>query len=275
MTARNQSLDVLRGLAVLLVIFSHCRVPWLGAGWIGVDLFFVLSGFLISGLLFSELRDRGQVSAGRFLVRRGLKIYPAYFFFLGLTALLFPHLRRYLPMQLFFLQNYLRPAHWAHVLDPSYQLWDHTWSLAVEEHFYLALPILLILLLKAKRLSLIPAISFAMILVGFAVRWHYAMVNGPVGGRPMFMTHQRIDSLFCGVALGYLFYFQEKRFMRFSLPFTGALGVVLIAVSVAIIEREYTSPMVTSFTLTLNLLAFGMILLWAVRRQIARVAWLA
>jgi peptidoglycan/LPS O-acetylase OafA/YrhL len=70
-------------MAILLVLGRHAEYYhlWQRAGWIGVDLFFVLSGFLISNLLFSEYGDTGTINLGRFLLRRGLKIYPAYYFF--------------------------------------------------------------------------------------------------------------------------------------------------------------------------------------------------
>src|SRR5215471_10860874 len=102
---RYHSLDVLRGVAVLAVMCRH-YVIWLpmAAGWAGVDLFFVLSGFLISGLLFTDYKQNGRISVGRFLVRRGLKIYPPYYAFLFLTAWLLS--RPILPYELFFLQNY-------------------------------------------------------------------------------------------------------------------------------------------------------------------------
>jgi peptidoglycan/LPS O-acetylase OafA/YrhL len=101
---RVAALDVLRAVAVTLVILYHCtgeasagpgwpeaarevlRVVSRGS-WIGVDLFFVLSGFLVSGLLFREYRARGTVSAGRFLVRRGFKIYPPFYVMLAYGAL--------------------------------------------------------------------------------------------------------------------------------------------------------------------------------------------
>lgn len=92
-------LDVLRGVAILLVLLAHTPVPVKESGSLapvlgylrylgpsGVDLFFVLSGFLIGGLLFKELHDRGTLDLRRFLVRRGFKIWPAYAVFLGYLA---------------------------------------------------------------------------------------------------------------------------------------------------------------------------------------------
>ena len=101
--------------------------------WMGVDLFFVLSGFLVSGLLFSEYRNRGELRPWRFLARRGFKIYPGFYILLLASWLLFarfvPHIN--FLYEALFVQNYLA------------RVWNHTWSLAVEEHFYIGLTILL------------------------------------------------------------------------------------------------------------------------------------
>src|SRR6266511_858077 len=95
--ARVQQLDVLRGVAVVLVLGRHVELPattvapavqaaatfWYQIGWVAIDLFFVLSGFLISGLLFTEYQKHGTVRIGRFLIRRGFKIYPAFYVMLA------------------------------------------------------------------------------------------------------------------------------------------------------------------------------------------------
>ena len=147
-------LDFLRGCAALLVMGHHGFLEATQAGFFkwpahvwwrlansGVDLFFVLSGFLIGGLLFQEWKKSGNLDIKRFLIRRGFKIWPSYFFYVffsigvhsatvtwgdpwrGLT---------YLLPNLLHLQNYL--------VTPI----THTWSLSVEEHFYLALPFVLV-----------------------------------------------------------------------------------------------------------------------------------
>ncbi len=110
---------------------------WLRVGWIGVDLFFVLSGFLVSGLLFREYGRLGEVHAGRFLVRRGLRIYPAFYAFLLSTAIATGTIgTRQFVAEAAFVQNYI----------PG--LWDHTWSLAVEEHFYFLLALVVAALVR-------------------------------------------------------------------------------------------------------------------------------
>jgi peptidoglycan/LPS O-acetylase OafA/YrhL len=77
---RNERLDILRCIAILLVFGRHGFIygTWMNVGWAGVDLFFVLSGFLISGLLFNEYQKTGEISLKRFYLRRGFKIYPAF-----------------------------------------------------------------------------------------------------------------------------------------------------------------------------------------------------
>src|SRR5580692_5435255 len=86
---RNKRLDVLRCVAVVTVLLHHGYISrfFTRLGWVGVDLFFVLSGFLISGLLFSEYKKRQSISFRRFFIRRGLKIYPAFYAFLLLTGI--------------------------------------------------------------------------------------------------------------------------------------------------------------------------------------------
>ena len=86
---RNKRLDILRCVAILLVVAAHAQI-WrvtTRVGWVGVDLFFVLSGFLISGLLYSEYKQRQDISFRRFFVRRGLKIYPAFYLLVLATFL--------------------------------------------------------------------------------------------------------------------------------------------------------------------------------------------
>src|ERR1700758_1823216 len=94
-STRNESLDVLRCIAVLLVLGFHFPyyALWGRLGWIGVDLFFVLSGFLISGLLFQEYKATESINLLRFLIRRGLKIYPSFYLLIVSAGILSLFLR--------------------------------------------------------------------------------------------------------------------------------------------------------------------------------------
>ena len=214
---RNKRLDILRGIAVLLVVFYHGSVQnrLIAAGWAGVDLFFVLSGFLISGLLFVEYKRTGSINLKRFFIRRGLKLYPAFYVFLLLTLIAetgFHHVRplgSYLG-ELFYVQNY----------GPS--VWTHTWSLAVEEHFYIFLPLFLVALArfssnKPDPFCAMPA-AFLIVAILCAAFRLAAVLRIPTGQlnywenvRGVYEpTHERMDSLFFGVLLGYLHHFRGQ-----------------------------------------------------------------
>lgn len=214
--SRLPQIDILRGVAILLVLFSHATVQPRDAGaWrpvlsylrllgpTGVDLFFVLSGFLVGGLLMTELRARGEIDVQRFLVRRAFKLWPAYFVFL---AFVFAWLvmvervpvgegvSRLLP-NLLHLQNYFGSPR------------EHTWSLAIEEHFYVVLPVLLGVLALAQRdrttgpTSWLPAIVLALAVATAVAR--YRAYAGPMPYNPHFATHLRLDSLAFGVLLAH------------------------------------------------------------------------
>ena len=98
-TTRMIGLDLLRLLAIFMVMGRHSELcpadtplksawdSWHRNGWVGVELFFVLSGFLVSGLLFAEYKKHGDISVKRFYVRRGLKIYPAFYFLIAFAYL--------------------------------------------------------------------------------------------------------------------------------------------------------------------------------------------
>ncbi len=221
---RRRELDILRGIAVLLILGRHLLfipdalpvfvkgffLAWREIGWIGVDLFFVLSGFLVSGLLFSEHQRVGKIRIARFLVRRGFKIYPAFYFFLSVSLLtsLFIDLPSGSTIQEFtgealFIQNYYGAV------------WNHTWSLAVEEHFYLILAGLISVLIRIRPTAQNP-FRFLPTIIGvtacflFTLRvmisFRYAIGDWNV----VFpYTHLRIDSLFFGVWLAYLYHYQQ------------------------------------------------------------------
>jgi len=223
---RNLQLDVLRGLAILLVFGRHLEIPrpegmlgilaelWFRIGWIGVDLFFVLSGFLIGGLLVTELQQHGRIDVMRFLVRRGLKIYPAYIVFI-VYLLLMPTLKalasggaagealagqwRLCWPNFLFLQNYLwTPA-------------GHTWTLAVEEHFYLLLPFALVALASTGRMRLIIPLSIAVVPVFLGLRCLSVWTNDPFS-TTMSATHLRLDALLFGVGIRGLAQYSPERF---------------------------------------------------------------
>ena len=256
MKTRNQSLDVLRAAAVLLVIARHYPyISIMRIGWIGVDLFFALSGFLISGLLFTDLKLFGRIRLLRFYARRGMKIYPSFYFFLLTTALLFPRLFPSIRVEAVFLQNYVKLDAFADTV------WGHLWSLAVEEHFYLILPLLLIALSRWRRLHFIPYISIALVIVCLILRIPYCAQQR---SDQVFETHLRADALFAGVMLGYFYYRHPDELIRCSrwylLPLAFACLIPVLLFS--------HNPVVMALSLTTNLIGFSFLLLWALPRRL-------
>src|SRR6266545_1416432 len=142
---RQPGLDLLRALAIIVVVIYHAALFGFKLpgrvdrfGWIGVDLFFVLSGYLIGGQLLAPLAKDRQPNLGRFFARRALRIIPAYFVILGIYILL-PLSREYPEMYpwwkfLISVQNIGLHGGTA---------FSHAWSLAVEDQFYLTLPFIL------------------------------------------------------------------------------------------------------------------------------------
>jgi peptidoglycan/LPS O-acetylase OafA/YrhL len=262
MGGRVQQLDVLRGIAVLLVLVHHSpggEGAHLRAGWTGVDLFFVLSGFLVSGLLFKEHLRSGRIRPGRFYLRRGLKIYPNFYVMLAVTSAVLawarvPIVPRNVLHEVVFLQNYLPTAWWGR---------DHAWSLAIEEHFYFLLPPLLILLLRWAPFSRAPVRWAATLLAALgvailAMRW--AMVRaGASADDVVFLTHTRFDALAFGVLLSVVWHFAPARIatvrrLRLVLLPAG----LLLTLPCYLLCNEH--PFVLTIGLTLNYLGYGMVL---------------
>lgn len=256
---RNQALDVLRGVAILLVLgfhYSYFRL-WHQVGWAGVDLFFVLSGFLISGLLFDEYAKTGTIDLRRFWIRRGFKIYPPYYLLMFFTAVTFLMTKGHLPAGmlagLLFMQSYL-----PHV-------WQHTWSLSVEEHFYFVLPLLLVLLAKRKQMRSVVWIFPVIALACLTLRY-VDFKEGVSAVAIHSETHLRIDALFFGVFIRWWKTFERESFERAArMPLW--IGAALMA------PAFFFSPVgefMDTLGLTLLYVAFGMVLVWAVERPASR-----
>lgn len=212
-SGRNSVLDMVRGVAILLVLVQHAGVPnWTHFGWIGVDLFFVLSGFLVTRLLLTEYREYGRADSLRLLIRRGFKVYPAFWAMLlvSLATLLIagrPPRPLAVLCEVLFLQSY----------GPG--LWVHTWSLAVEEHFYLFLAALFWRpavpdWLGAKPGRIAAALGAACLTVAF-LRVGLAALLRPDLKLLRMGTRARFDALLCGAALAVCFLYRRAALARF------------------------------------------------------------
>jgi peptidoglycan/LPS O-acetylase OafA/YrhL len=169
-------LDGIRAIAILIVLVGHFAVRFrgslsrfgifyrlLGSGVVGVDLFFVLSGFLITTLLLKEYEVSGRIRLSHFYIRRAFRILPAFYVYLLVIALL-NHFAGWRLPEPFFLSAGLFLSDYGTMTLPW--LLAHTWSLAVEEQFYIIWPLLLIVCLKCGGRRL--AIYAALVLVALA-----------------------------------------------------------------------------------------------------------
>ena len=160
-------IDALRAIAVLAVFFYHSTVGWMPGGFLGVDVFFVISGYLITSLLLSEYRRGGHIQVGKFWLRRARRLLPAVGVFIAVTmvlaAILEPsridELRGDALASLLYVANwhfiYSHESYFEQFQTPS--LFRHLWSLSVEEQFYLFWPLVFaagMSLLGRKRLIL-------------------------------------------------------------------------------------------------------------------------
>jgi peptidoglycan/LPS O-acetylase OafA/YrhL len=156
-----RALDGIRAFAILGVLAVHAGVPGFESGWLGVDLFFALSGFLITTLLLNEWSSTGTVLLKNFWVRRFLRLMPAYYLYvIGITIAIWC-----LPWSVLSTNGTWTPlrytvALWSYLMNypPMGGIWNgqiatvHLWSLAVEEQYYVFWPLFLLLLLKNPKL---------------------------------------------------------------------------------------------------------------------------
>lgn len=209
---RIKGLDFLRAIAILLVLIRHSELNnnvFYEFGWLGVDLFFVISGFLVSGLLFSEFKKEKKINIKRFFIRRAFKIYPSFYFFL-LVSLCVDYTVKHISFsakqiasEVFYLQNYCQ------------NIFSHSWSLAVEEHFYILISLVILMFgkydfVKQYKRSLI-IVSTLFLLIGL---YRIIIFSNSDQFYSMLQTHLRLDGILIGVIIAILFHFTsilEKR----------------------------------------------------------------
>lgn len=273
-SARSTAVDFLRGIAILLVLGCHFTVApaaagflepvagaWYRIGWAGVDLFFVLSGFLVSGLLFAEFKRNGRVDAPRFLVRRGFKIWPSYFAYLAFVAIwliwqqgrgdasarwtsLWPNLLH--------VQNYFGTPR------------VHTWSLAVEEHFYLIGAGLAALLLVRSRFDAVRRVFPIVVVASLqGVAWvrYDGFASAGRDGINLFATHLRFDGLLIGSLVAYFAHFAPERLQwTRRYPLASMVAGLALAAPVLVLTPDH-GPLTAGPGLTVMYAGFALAML--------------
>jgi peptidoglycan/LPS O-acetylase OafA/YrhL len=253
--ARSTGLDVCRSLAILLVVTGHLlehsqpnplirQAGFLGQ--FGVDLFYCLSGFLIGRILLAESQSwHEEPTAGLlgFWFRRWMRTLPLYYFYLAVLLKLnwtrVNSLGAQVPY-LFFSQNLASsmPSYYGPSVWPMPIFYGLSWSLAVEEWFYLLFPLLLLVFLgfgaSARKAALLAVAVFC--IVPFGLRWYLPPHIPELGSFDEGLRHVvifRLDALGMGVLIAYLFTYERAHFdaLRRLWPLAAVLVVLLVTVT--------------------------------------------
>jgi peptidoglycan/LPS O-acetylase OafA/YrhL len=230
------ALDGLRSVAVYLVLLFHAGVAAVGGGFIGVDLFFVLSGFLVSNVILSEIDANGRLDLGRFYARRVRRLLPAAVLVVVATSAIFllvTSVVRRLPLVLDAQSALLYVANWNFLFqhndyfggEAEQSPFLHFWSLSIEEQFYFVFPVVLLLLVRASRRRpwVLPVVLAGMFLMslGSQLYWARVDVNWAYYG-----TDARLYQLLAGVLLALLL-----RSRPHVLPGRSAGGVAILGLA--------------------------------------------
>ena len=250
---RLLSLDCLRAFAVILVIIWHgptkdnrvnSDITFLSNlnFWIGVDLFFVISGFLISNIFFKSIQSHKNLQLKRFYIRRAWKIYPTFylslFFFIYFDYLFLwlnlDSLEKIL-IEIFFLQNYFHSS------------LGVTWSLAFEEHFYILLPLIFYYSLDSKGNIMVKKFrNIVIFIIIFVILIRNLCLLYDIDRYYLYrMTHCRIDSCFFGVLLAYMRIYHKYVIdlasnLYILIPF-GLFNIIIIQ------SNDYQSPVMITY----------------------------
>lgn len=262
--SRYPNLDLLRALAVMIVVFYHCcnlvGVPswmwkWLEVlGSSSVELFCILSGFLIGSIYWEENDRVGEVNIKVFILRRIYRTVPMYYFFMTLAylAVYVARDQDFSWTYLFFLQNY-------ETAMPFYVI---SWTLCVEEHFYLLMPFLVWLFLRIPKKLTIVSLAVLFILPLLFRLFSYDETVGQVFGYQVVASHFRYESLLLGVVISQILRYHETFFDKLI-----RYRYFIYAATFIIISSYVFLPILTKaqISVTLSGILYGLCLIVAVR----------
>lgn len=216
----NPALDGVRALSILIVVLFHCHIPGFSGGFAGLDIFFVLSGYLITTLLATEYRS-GGIAVGRFYARRALRLYPSLLLLIAVYLIAAPFIW---PNDNPWLVSLLSAVY---MLDYGFAFHGNlplpigpTWSLSVEEKFYLLWPLLLPILLKTRR-------PVAWLLAAFlaVTLWRHFVTATWGEGQAYFSFDTRMSGILLGAVAA-------LTRIKISLP-TVIIACVVLAINIA------------------------------------------
>jgi peptidoglycan/LPS O-acetylase OafA/YrhL len=255
--SRLAGLDTLRTCAIVWVILFHLQgvlpaawQPVGGMGWLGVDLFFVLSGYLIGSQLLRGVAIHRRLNVLDFYRRRAYRILPVYL--VVVVLYLFVPQWREAPNL---------PAAWKLLTFtanlsmnyPAEMAFSHVWSLCMEEHFYLLLPLVVLLLARIRSAALVVTAFITLFATGIGIRWwmfHYVILATPENDQwiPMmtriyYPTYSRLDGLMSGLALAALRLYRPAWWNRMAAHGNALLltGLLVLLGGMATFHFDYPS----------------------------------
>lgn len=260
---RNSSVDIFRAIAIISVVMYHFNQT-LPYGYLGVIVFFVISGLLVGGLLTKKFHKGEHISFLKFILQRGFKIWPSYYTFLligNFLAYTFYHTYspgQYIPLwdlkrYLFFYQNFTGlPIHWC---------MDHIWSLCVEEHFYILLPLLFIVLQRFFKGKGFLFCSIIFIIIA-GIAFKYLALNYTNSKDTFEATYDNIDALAWGVLLNLILVYYPGLLKKMKNPYLISIaGLLLFLLSLFI--QMHTSSVIFHRVIFNSIVAFCFFLMIA------------
>jgi peptidoglycan/LPS O-acetylase OafA/YrhL len=263
-------LDALRAIAALMVLFSHyfeeLKGPVFSFGGNGVQIFFVISGFLITNILLSQKNNVQQPKIKlirNFIVKRALRLFPVYYILLTVLFLMsivgglwicgkgdIWHYFTYTQNYLFFKKGWQTP------------LFNHTWSLAVEEQFYLFWPFLILLIPRKAELPVL----IGVLLTGFLAKIYFIdFYSGP--GTVKGITFLHFDTLGAGALLAYLHNYKKESILVFFEKIIDYLFIVTLAAALILTYNKIND----SFFLPMLLMLMSFSLVFICSRNVKSV----
>ncbi len=273
------ALDGIRGIAILMVMIYHliALVPELNSiakgGFLGVDVFFVLSGFLITSILIREYEEHGQINLKKFYLRRFLRLIPAFWIFLICiyffgNYLLPPDRAKtiYTYNNLFYAFSYL--MNWHGAFDGLTGILTHTWSLAVEEQFYIIWSLILFTVFaeKTKRNQIF--ILTSILILGLILWRLFRLYISTSTLTLYYSTDTRIDSLLIGCAAAMIYSWRllpEKFYVSRQFNFLALASLVTIFIMLQGFDKF--DPLLYCGPISIFAMAVAIMILWILNRQ--------
>ncbi len=233
------ALDGLRGAAVAVVVAFHAH--WLKGGYLGVDLFFVLSGFLITRLLLNEYGETSRIDLVEFWKRRARRLLPALIILVSFAAIAERYRgsldgpaggRRDVVGALTYSSNWLRlssgAGYWSQFRGPA--VLDHTWSLAIEEQFYVVWPLVFFALLRLVRTDAGRAVVLAVASCGLGF-WSLRVFSTTSDASRVYMgTDTRAVALMLGASVAAVARWRPRQSNGAALQFAGVVSLAALAI---------------------------------------------